>query len=729
MLTACNPVTKTMKQFFLTNLLLCLYIALNAQNVQVTVNIFNNRKPVSPYIYGRNNSVTDFIGNPVPANTWQLYKDAGVNFFRENGGNNLTKHNWRLNISSHPDWYNNVYTSNWDNAAQTLHQNIPSAQGMWGFQLIGQAARTNANNFNDWAYNNSQWWSGVNQNLAGGGVMNTAGGSQALVNGDPNLYLEPWTADSTTGILNHWFGSGGLGMDSTKIKYWNMDNEPEIWSGTHDDVMPVQPGAETFMQLYFAVAKKARALFPGIKLTGPVCANEWQWYNWGGAPVTGSDGKKYPWLEYFIKRVAEEEQSSGMRLLDVIDIHFYPSSADASNVVQYHRVFFDSTYIYPEANGVKVVNGGWDNSIQIENVFGRCQKWLNQYMGPGNGVTFAVSETATQLQNDPNALAIWYASMMGEFMNHGVEYFSPWNWDIGMWETLHLFSRNNKSNSVQATSSDEQNVSSYTTVNNNNDSVTIALVNRSVNQSKTVVINFPDYLLANQAVTTLTLSNLPAGTETFVSHSNNALQSATISPQNNTLQVTLAPLSITSLLITGNAAVLPQNLFSFTASKDDNKVRLNFTTTNEFKVTSFEVERSLDGSSFTKIGTVNGEGANGQYAYIDVQPLPSINYYRLKMISQNGSYSYSKTVSIRYDKNASITIFPNPAKDMITVQLHMPAGVISLQIIDGMGRKVKTMTLRSTGSTLSTAIDISGLAGGQYYIHAGSEILSFIKQK
>ena len=156
---------------------------------------------------------------------------------------------------------------------------------------------------------------------------------------------------------------------------------------------------------------------------------------------------------------------------------------------------------------------------------------------------------------------------------------------------------------------------------------------------------------------------------------------------------------------------------------------LNFTTTSQLKVVSFEVERSADGLSFTTIGTVTGEGAKSQYAYIDVQPLPSMNYYRLKMINQNGSYSYSKMLAIRYDKNASITIFPNPAKEEITVQLHMPAGAVSLQIIDGMGRRVKTMTLQSSGNTLSTAIDISGLAVGQYYIHAGSEIINFIKQK
>src|SRR4051812_22259368 len=66
----------TMKQFFLTGSLFCLHIALHAQNVQVNVKIFNNRKAVSPYIYGRNNSITDFIGNPVSASNWQLYKDA-----------------------------------------------------------------------------------------------------------------------------------------------------------------------------------------------------------------------------------------------------------------------------------------------------------------------------------------------------------------------------------------------------------------------------------------------------------------------------------------------------------------------------------------------------------------------------------------------------------------------------------------------------------------------------
>ena len=90
---------------------------------------------------------------------------------------------------------------------------MPGTQGMWSFQLLGKVAANNQYNFPDWTYNQSQWWEGVNQNLAGGGVPDPAGGSKALVEGDPGLYLTEWPADSTVAILDHWFGINGLGYD------------------------------------------------------------------------------------------------------------------------------------------------------------------------------------------------------------------------------------------------------------------------------------------------------------------------------------------------------------------------------------------------------------------------------------------------------------------------------------------------------------------------------------
>ena len=269
-------------------------------NVTIQVDAAQGKKAISPYIYGKNNNISDAPGSPTTAAQWKFMREAGLRFTRENGGNNATKYNWRLKISSHPDWYNNVYAHNWDFAAKSLLDSMPGTQGMWAFQLIGKASKTTGQNFNDWAYNSSQWWSGVCQNLAGGGVANTSGGCAAQTNGNTNLYLENWTADSTVGILDHWFGTGGLGYNKNNLLYWNMDNEPDIWNGTHDDVMPTQPAAEAFMQLYFAVAKKARAKYPNIKLCGPVPASEWQWYSWNNSKISVG-GQNYVWLQFFIK--------------------------------------------------------------------------------------------------------------------------------------------------------------------------------------------------------------------------------------------------------------------------------------------------------------------------------------------------------------------------------------------------------------------------------------------
>ncbi|AEI47830.1 glycoside hydrolase family 44 protein [Runella slithyformis] len=525
-----------------------------SSQVIISIDPTASRRAISPYLYGRNNSFSSTNPNwTLPDKELIQLRDAGVTFFRESTGNNCTKYNWRRKLSSHPDWYNNVYTNDWDKTALTLQKNFPNAQGMWAFQLIGKVAKTNQANFNDWGYNQSKWWEGVNQNLAGGGVLNPTG-TKAKVEGNPDLYLENWPADSTVALMHHWFGSNGLGLNKAKIQYWNMDNEPEIWGGTHDDVMPAQLPAEDFMLRYFTVARKARAIYPAIKLVGPVVANEWQWYNWNNKPIS-ADGRNYPWLEFFIKRIAEEQRASGIRLLDVLDIHFYPETTVSEEIVQLHRVFFDRSYVYPKANGVKNVNGSWDTSQNKEYILARVNDWLDKYLGANHGVTLGVTELGIQ-GTDPNVTAVWYASTMGEFMKNGVEIFTPWSWKTGMWEALHLFSRYNQTISVKGASSQETLVSAYPSINAAQDSMTVVLVNRSTNDAQNAVINFTNFILAGNESKTLTLKSLPTA-ETFISHTQNAISESKTAILNNNVSITLAPLSVTSIQLTGKVGQAP----------------------------------------------------------------------------------------------------------------------------------------------------------------------------
>lgn len=542
-----------------------------AQNITITVNATQNKRPVSPYIYGRNNTFDK------PA---AFYKDAGLRFVRMNGGNNATKYNWRRKLTSHPDWYNNVYSSNdWDETSKKITDDHPDMQVMWAFQLLGRAASSKDFNFNDWGFNNSQYWPGVGQNLAGGGTPNTANpGGKASVEGDINLYTMEWPADSSVAILDHWFGPHGLGLNKDQFLYWNMDNEPDVWNGTHDDVMPILISASQFMDRFIELAKKARAKFPEIKICGPVTTSEWQWYKWGSDGIT-IDGKYYAWLEYFIKRCADEEKASGIRVLDVVDLHNYPWFPTDEDALQLHRMYYDTEYSYPGANGLKTIDGGWDNSQTREYIFKRINNWLDLHFGANHGVTMGISEWSPG-PSEPDLASVIYASHLGTFANNGVELFSPWTWFNGMWETLHLYSRYAKGYSVSSTSSLENLVSAYTTINEAADSLTVIIVNRDISSTRNLTVNLNGFSAPAGSYTTLQLSSLPSY-ETFTSHTNNALKENSISVNSNSFTISVPKLSTTAVLL----------------SK----------TTSELSVTGIEEYKSLDGDMRIYPNPVSGD--------------------------------------------------------------------------------------------------------------------------
>jgi hypothetical protein len=280
-----------------------------------------------------------------------------------------------------------------------------------------------------------------------------------------------------------------------------------------------------------------------------VVTNEWQWYNWDGDKVA-EGGRSYPWLEFFIKRIGEEQKASGIRLLDVLDFHFYPYETRAADLVQLHRVWFDITYDYPGANGVKRSGpGGWDNSITKEYIMERCRAWLEQYLGANHGVTFGVTEIGIN-GDDPNVTAVWYASNLGVFADEGVALFTPWSWKTGMWEVLHLFSRYHQEIRIQSVSDEEITVSAYASINAKLNTISIVLVNRDLSQDREITVNLENFRIDNSAYPYRMLADLPQS-ETFRSQTDNALQEGTVSVGDSSFTMMLPALSVTSVQLTG----------------------------------------------------------------------------------------------------------------------------------------------------------------------------------
>jgi hypothetical protein len=123
-----------------TGVMLALASALVAQTVNIALDVTADRVPVSPYLYGKNDSV-GHPNSPLGEAGFQLFREAGVGMLRMNGGNNGTKYNWQKRLTSHPDWYNNVYASaEWDYSQARLQQQHPGVQAMWCFQRRGKVA-------------------------------------------------------------------------------------------------------------------------------------------------------------------------------------------------------------------------------------------------------------------------------------------------------------------------------------------------------------------------------------------------------------------------------------------------------------------------------------------------------------------------------------------------------------------------------------------------------------
>lgn len=521
--------------------------AISLAAIEVRVDSKAGIQKISPYIFGKNISGLNDAETSDPAkiaaedSTIKRMNEIGFRFFRANNGNNATRYNWRKKLTVHPDWYNNVYAHDWDITAKTIQDKLPGANAMYAFQLSGYAASSADYNFNDWDFFQTNGsWAKSTLDLAGGGVA-SADGQTALKTGNYSLYNEEWPADSTVAILNHW--KDDVKLDMKRFEYWSMDNEMEIWSGTHSD-LPLTVTQQFLVERYLDVAKKAKKAWKDIKLTGPVAANEWQWCGVDSDP-NAAEERNYCWLEYFIKKVAEAQKASGVKLLDVLDIHWYPTEKTYEDRINWHRVFFDTTYVYPGANGIKKVNGGWDNSIVKEFIFKRLNDWMNAYFGKNHGIGLGLTETDLTT-DDAMLTALIYASFLGTFMDNGVELFTPWSWGDGMDEVAHLFIRYGHEFRVASTSSNDSLVSAYSSVTESQDSMTIILVNRSEKMSQTVNLSVENFE-ALPEVQTLTLSDLSG--ETFVSHTENALRHGTAVASDAKFSLELPAKSITALLL------------------------------------------------------------------------------------------------------------------------------------------------------------------------------------
>ncbi len=166
------------------------------------------------------------------------------------------------------------------------------------------------------------------------------------------------------------------------------------------------------------------------------------------------------------------------------------------------------------------------------------------------------------------------------------------------------------------------------------------------------------------------------------------------------------------------AAPLPVTLTSFTVQNNSCVANLKWTTASEQNSKHFEVQHSTDGEKFSNIGNVASSGnSNVEKRYsFSIKLNDANNYFRLNMVDLDGSSKFSLVARVTSNcNNRIISVFPNPSKNIITVNGLNENDQVNL--LDQLGRVIKSIKTNNVSETL----DLSGISPGIYMIQVLKE--------
>ena len=148
---------------------------------------------------------------------------------------------------------------------------------------------------------------------------------------------------------------------------------------------------------------------------------------------------------------------------------------------------------------------------------------------------------------------------------------------------------------------------------------------------------------------------------------------------------------------------------------------LTWQTSAEDNNQTFILEKSDDGSSFSNIGNVKGNGTTKEkkaYNYLDVQAKGKKIFYRLKQVDFDGTYSYSEVLIVnkKLDNNLIVVQMTSESTSRLFACMidAMVAGDAKLQLLDASGKSVWQGKQNMTEGLNSVTVDLSAHREGTY---------------
>lgn len=305
-------------------------------DVLFTIDTTADARPISPYVYGTNQG--------------DLTKEAkGLTLMRM-GGNRFTAYNWETNASNAGADYlyeNDSYVSESSTAGLPVKQGAQAAAAAGAATLVTVPIAGWVAADKDGPCPQSPSAAQIAERFLP--ILPKKGSAFAY---PPSATDGKVYADELVAYLESQFP--GAQTDPARRIFYMLDNEPDLWSATHSEIHPAPVTYAELVEKSTDFAGAIKDVAPRALVFGPASYG-WQGYvNLQDAPDAG--GRDF--LDFYLDSMKAAEEAAGKRLLDVLDVHWYPEATgggmritddgvgeeEVAARLQAPRSLWDSTY-------------------------------------------------------------------------------------------------------------------------------------------------------------------------------------------------------------------------------------------------------------------------------------------------------------------------------------------------------------------------------------------------
>lgn len=189
----------------------------------------------------------------------------------------------------------------------------------------------------------------------------------------------------------------------------------------------------------------------------------------------------------------------------------------------------------------------------------------------------------------------------------------------------------------------------------------------------------------------------------------------------------------------GGCGLLPVNLISFNALRNNNDVMLKWEVSTELNMKGYNIEKANNNGNFQSIAFVGASNnmKNQTYTATDRNAFSTSSsiQYRLKQVSADGYVKYSRVITLHHNAALTDVVFQNPFTNVLKMQVTLASQQkVSMQLYDMQGRLITAIAGNVYAAGINTIVlnGTSAIKPGTYLlkVNAGYDqmIYKVVKQ-